>query len=741
MFKKRYPVSLKGYVTDDTKNPIAEVSVSNGYDVVQTDSKGLFSLKKTGKENFLFISTPSGFKTNTFFHRVVSGVETYDFTLEQVSYESAEFESFLHISDTETYTYTSWINEIRDYAEKNNSSFIIHTGDINDKRGMDFHLRNVNPETMGKPVYYALGNHDLTEGSRGEEYFEKCFGPVYYSFNSGGIHYVVTPIEKGDYRPSYGNRQIARWLKKDLEAIPEGMPVIMFNHDFPDFNTLLTRSKADLSRFNVIGWGSGHWHTNYIHQNKKGLTAWTVSPPKGGIDHSTGGFFSVEVRGGREIRVTSHYPFFSAYALSPAPSVALAYDTTSATRSVRLHYKGEDGRKQIEDFIRKGTFTWTRERNNPVPENALLQVFLEDGREAQGKYSDTPGKVKHLINLKSSVYMTSPLLVDDKLYTASIDDSGQGEHYIYCVHSGTGELTWKYRTKQSVRNSIAYYKGRIGAADADSNIYILDSSTGLERHVIPGQMNSLPQNMSGSVQLDGIFYGGYGRGLKAVNMENGDILWENSRWDKGEGTVSDIVCRKDLLLAGSNWKGLYGHDRRSGRLLWKNADSKVRFQSSAPIFIDHGILCFNLNRINLLDRKSGKVLKSIETSHDFQVAGKPALDGNILYCPTKYSGMVAFDLEAERFLWETPVGEALIYTAPYTCPGEQIVASVESSPILIKDTLYFGASDGYIYGLNKHNGSVKRKIPVGLPILTSLCADIDYLYAADYDGNLWKVTI
>ena len=52
----------------------------------------------------------------------------------------------------------------------------------------------MNTSNMDCPMFYCIGNHDLVKGKYGEEVFENVYGPVYYSFDFGNVHYVVTPI-------------------------------------------------------------------------------------------------------------------------------------------------------------------------------------------------------------------------------------------------------------------------------------------------------------------------------------------------------------------------------------------------------------------------------------------------------------------------------------------------------------------------------------------------------------------
>ena len=75
---------------------------------------------------------------------------------------------------------------------------------------MQAHAQLMNTESMGLPVLYCLGNHDCVAGDYGEQAFEELFGPCRYSFNAGGIHFLVVPMTEGwDVRPSYTEDELA----------------------------------------------------------------------------------------------------------------------------------------------------------------------------------------------------------------------------------------------------------------------------------------------------------------------------------------------------------------------------------------------------------------------------------------------------------------------------------------------------------------------------------------------------
>ena len=71
---------------------------------------------------------------------------------------------------------------------------------------------------------YVIGNHDYVAGKYGEALFESIYGPVWYSFDVGNVHYVVTPFQTGaDYASGYNKNDRWKWLENDLANVEPGM--------------------------------------------------------------------------------------------------------------------------------------------------------------------------------------------------------------------------------------------------------------------------------------------------------------------------------------------------------------------------------------------------------------------------------------------------------------------------------------------------------------------------------------
>ena len=192
--------AIRGRVTADGKG-LSNVTVSDGLQCVSTDATGAFTLSRREGARFIAVSPPCGYQMKNWYRSVgveSGGVGRYDFALERATTGKAKCGCrFVHITDSEISDTGAenrkWIDDVRRIAVAEKCAFIVHTGDICYLKGMQAHAELMTTETMGLPMLYCLGNHDLVAGDYGEKAFEELFGPCRYSFNAGGIHFVVVP--------------------------------------------------------------------------------------------------------------------------------------------------------------------------------------------------------------------------------------------------------------------------------------------------------------------------------------------------------------------------------------------------------------------------------------------------------------------------------------------------------------------------------------------------------------------
>jgi hypothetical protein len=153
------------------------------------------------------------------------------------------------------------------------SAFGVTLGDIAFDNLNTFKTLNQTISLIGIPWYNVIGNHDLnldsTDRKNINETFEATYGPSYYSFDYGQVHFVVldnidweAPTGKKNrwhFVGGFGEQQL-EFLKTDLAMIPETQLVVLMMHipiisikDKADFFKLIEKRPYCVSI-------SGHTH-------------------------------------------------------------------------------------------------------------------------------------------------------------------------------------------------------------------------------------------------------------------------------------------------------------------------------------------------------------------------------------------------------------------------------------------------------------------------------------------------
>ncbi|MCU0646264.1 MAG: calcineurin-like phosphoesterase family protein, partial [bacterium] len=227
---------------DSGEKGIPGVLVSNQQDVVKTDDEGKFKISITD-ETIIFITKPAGYMTP------ISADKLLHFPL----FKSEESDTFdvIAFSDPQTRN-DQEIDYVRDdvVAELIGTKAVcgITLGDIMYDDLSHYGRYNAVISQIGIPFYNVPGNHDENYDTPDDHYsletFKRYFGPNYYSFDYGKVHFVVLDVveylgknEKGQshYQGRIGERQL-QWLKNDLGFVPDDRLIVLTMH-IPLFTT------------------------------------------------------------------------------------------------------------------------------------------------------------------------------------------------------------------------------------------------------------------------------------------------------------------------------------------------------------------------------------------------------------------------------------------------------------------------------------------------------------------------
>lgn len=257
-------MTIKGVVYCGDE-PVQGAQVSDGVNVTRTDENGWYYLASAKECGHVFVCNPKGYKylrkaKYPEFYKTVdterpSAVEQADLELER---DDATDHTILFLADIQMCGRNEDIRQYEEHA----------VGDINTsisnarKQGKDVYVITLGDQSyntywhsynIGIPeihesmnlldpdaIFNCMGNHDNNPKIAGDwaasaDYREQ-WGPTYYSFNIGEIHYVVldniefTNAECKNTFECNITTSVIKWLRKDLANVSKDTPIVVCMH-------------------------------------------------------------------------------------------------------------------------------------------------------------------------------------------------------------------------------------------------------------------------------------------------------------------------------------------------------------------------------------------------------------------------------------------------------------------------------------------------------------------------------
>jgi len=275
------------------------------------------------------------------------------------------------------------------------------------------------------------------------------------------------------------------------------------------------------------------------------------------------------------------------------------------------------------------------------------------------------------------MYLSSPVVVGDTVFF------GSGDGHMYALDRANGAVRWKFKTGDVVHASPAYSDGVLYFGSWDSYFYAIDAQTGREKWKFHGGEDPLIHNQVGfqssAAVVDGVVY---------------------------------VGCRDS---------NLYALDAATGKELWRvnNAGSWV---ITSPAVVDGRVIFATSDSalFQIVDAKTGKeIAKQQAKAYMF---GSPAVARGIVYQPMTNGTLEARDAANGNLLWtyrteasKENAGWALTADGRFNTPmlfpsnggevningvGKQFaVGSMFSSPMVARNTVYVGSTDGNVYAI------------------------------------------
>lgn len=240
---------------------LAGIRVSNGRDIVATDQGGQWSMD-VRPDDIIFVIKPSGWMTPVtedqiprfYYIHKPQGSPTSQFpgvaptgplpaSVDFPLYRQPEPDRFqvLFFGDPQPRNQTEIDYIAHDVVEElvgSNARFGVTLGDILFDDLALFDSLNATVALIGVPWYNVIGNHDLNMDSPNDRYsdetFHRIYGPNYYAFDYGKVHFIVLDnvewLGAGkSYRGGLDADQL-RFVANDLKSVPDHQLVVLSMH-------------------------------------------------------------------------------------------------------------------------------------------------------------------------------------------------------------------------------------------------------------------------------------------------------------------------------------------------------------------------------------------------------------------------------------------------------------------------------------------------------------------------------
>ncbi|TWV98706.1 calcineurin-like phosphoesterase C-terminal domain-containing protein [Chitinophaga pinensis] len=247
-------VTLKGKVQSNGKG-IPGVQVTDGINIVLTDKNGDYLLQSNGTAEFVYISVPSGYAfpeekgIANFFRPLSKGnnVIKNDFNLEKLKVDDRKH-AFVVWADPQMKSkkdvellMSQSVPDLQALVKSYPTDLLIHGIGCGDLVWDEFELFADYKEAVGKtgiPFFNVIGNHDMDNEARTDDgssnTFKKQFGPTYYSYNRGDIHYIVLDdvffLGAAKNYIGYITENQLQWLDQDLAHVKPGSTIVLSTH-------------------------------------------------------------------------------------------------------------------------------------------------------------------------------------------------------------------------------------------------------------------------------------------------------------------------------------------------------------------------------------------------------------------------------------------------------------------------------------------------------------------------------
>lgn len=747
--------TIHGLVFDDTNGdglpsrgePGVHAVVAFGASTfVETNLAGEYSLTvPDDAPGFVWVRVPEGFAPRpTFGEYAGHGDATIDLGLRRLTKPVAQPLRFVVGSDTHlgitTFSDAHDLAIAIDEMTPGDPAWFAILGDVT-QGGTDAEFDQIGAALtrLGDVPWIPVpGNHDWYDNG---VVWGKRVGPDNYSFDLGGVHFVV-------WNMALDESSIAAFLRGDLARVTT--PIVALSHAPPSPHIV-----DELARLHVRYVLTGHAHSNRVVHHT-GVTELNTEPLlMGGLDFTPAGYRTITIDHGvltSQHHTTVDRPFVSVVSgrcTSPTHGeliVAAELDAGTPVVTARVDCATPITLRWAGGWDWRGDLPALSPGVHELSVDAVSPTGLHASTTSTIAVCDPDGWVTavggHLLS-------ASPAIANHTVYVTVTDLADGDTGGVVALDLVTGAIKWRAPTTIQVRGGVAVVGDVVVVPRIDGVILGLDAATGTRRWSYTLRAGTAPEAAAtfASVTADGAdVLIGHQRAFAVLDAADGHPRWRNDPVPEGENSQSlAAVAVGDGIVVGTFNRALGGvlaWDRATGAPLWQLDTEDTIAINATPVIADHTVFIVNAaDQVTAIDLATGAVkwrapldAKGFEWGN--ATIGTPAYAHGILIVPTLYRDVVALDATTGEELWRHAALPSPLRLTHYRGAGQ---AGYESSPVIAGDVVWIADTSGELAALDLRTGAPKSRSSIGAPVLAGLAIANDHIIIASFDGTVRSV--
>ncbi|MEK7813759.1 MAG: PQQ-binding-like beta-propeller repeat protein, partial [Candidatus Desantisbacteria bacterium] len=327
-------------------------------------------------------------------------------------------------------------------------------------------------------------------------------------------------------------------------------------------------------------------------------------------------------------------------------------------------------------------------------------------------------KWRNLISSQNDDIRASMAILGTATYIGGLGDVGTGA-YFYRLNADTGEIVWKYNTGGEIHSSPAI---------ANNGQYVYVGNANGKMYCFSGT-----ETNQGSITPIWIF------DTEGGEIYNSPVVWKGLVYfaAKKPGNTGYLYC-----VSGVN-----------GAPCWIMPLDSAAYYSSPAISVNDQSVYVGDNGgvLYCFDAFSGSLTYKYDTGQG-PISASPVVWDKKVYMPSEDGYLYCFDTTATQTLTygtitvgtESVWGVIATGTAANLLWRYNVASPIKSTPAIANNCLFFGADDGYVYGLNlptSTTATLRWSYKTAGPVVSSPAVANGVVYVGSKDGWLYGLDI